>query len=212
MKKIKICGITQEIEAEYLNEAGVDYAGFVQFFPKSKRNISIEKAVSIMKKLNSSILPVAVTVSPTAPQIRAIEDAGFAIIQIHGDISDELLDTISIPVLKAFNVTDLSDYERFHQKKQVIGYIFDAQIPGSGKTFDWSLLQKIPQDEKLSFLAGGLNPENVTQAIQATGIDGVDTSSGVENDNGIGKSREKILEFVKNARTTPSAFSCSCSF
>lgn len=201
MKKIKICGITEEAEAEYLNEAGVDYAGFIQFVPKSKRNISTEKASSIIQKLNPCIQPVAVTISPTADQLRTIEQAGFGIVQIHGDIHDELLKSISIPVIKAFNVNDLSDYERYHQNKQVIGYIFDAQIPGSGKAFDWSLLQKIPHDEKITFLAGGLKPDNVIQALKATGVDGADTSSGVENDNGIGKSRRKILEFAKRVRS-----------
>lgn len=201
MKKIKICGITEETEADYLNEASVDYAGFIQFVPKSKRNISTERASSIIKKLHSCIQPIAVTISPSTDQLRTIEQAGFAIVQIHGDISDELLESISLPVIKAFNVNDLSDYERFHQKKQVIGYIFDAQIPGSGKTFDWSLLQKIPHDEKISFLAGGLHPDNVVQALKTTMVDGADTSSGVENDNGIGKSREKILEFTRRVRS-----------
>lgn len=201
MKKIKICGITEEIEAEYLNEAGVDYAGMIQFFPKSKRNISIEKAASIMKCLDDKIQPVAVTVSPNAEELRAIEEAGFSIVQIHGDIDDELLNSISIPVFKAFNVNDLSDYERFHQNERVLGYIFDAQIPGSGKTFDWSVLDKIPRDEKLAFLAGGLTPENVAQALTVTGLDGADTSSGVENQTGIGKSRERIFEFIKQVRS-----------
>lgn len=200
MKKIKICGITEEIEAEYLNYARVDYAGFIQFFPKSKRNIPTEKAVSIINKLNPCIQSVAVTVSPTAEQLRTIEEAGFSIVQIHGNINDQLLDTISIPVIKAFNVNDLSEYNRFHCKKQVIGYIFDAQIPGSGKTFDWSLLHNIPHDEKLALLAGGLNPENAAAALEYTGLDGIDASSSVENENGIGKSREKIVELVKAIR------------
>lgn len=201
MKKIKICGITQEIEAEYLNEAGVDYAGFVQFVPKSKRNISTEKAIAIMKRLVPDIRPIAVTVSPDEEQLKKIEAAGFFAVQIHGQISDGLLDRISIPVIKAFNVNDLSEYERFHQNKNVMGYIFDAQVPGSGKTFDWSLLKHIPRDEKTAFLAGGLTPQNVAQALMATGADGADASSGVENENGIGKSKEKILEFVKQIRS-----------
>lgn len=201
MPKIKICGITQEKEAGYLNEAGVDYAGFIQFVPKSKRNISTETAASIIKRLHPSIQSVAVTISPTAQQLRSIEAAGFSVIQIHGAISDELLDSISIPVIKAFNVTDLSDYERFHKNRNVIGYIFDAQLPGSGKTFDWSLLDTLPRDEKLMLLAGGITPENAVQALFATHADGLDVSSGVENENGMGKSYEKILQFVKNVRS-----------
>ncbi|MDE5863203.1 MAG: phosphoribosylanthranilate isomerase [Lachnospiraceae bacterium] len=197
MKKVKICGITEIEEAEYLNEARTDYAGFVQFFPQSKRNISPQKASSIIKELDSGILPVAVTVCPTAEQLHIIEQTGFRIVQIHGNISDALLDSISIPIIKAFNVSDLSQYERFQKNDRVIGYIFDAQAPGEGKTFDWSLLKNIPLDTKPALLAGGLTPENVAAALKATGLWGADTSSGVENDNGIGKSRKKIMEFVK---------------
>lgn len=200
MRLVKICGLTEETEAAYLNEAGADFAGMVQFVPKSKRNISTEKAVSIMNCLKPSVKSVAVTISPTSEQLRCIEKAGFDYVQIHGQISDELLDSISIPVIKAFNVHDLSEYERFQKNPHVAGYVFDAQQPGSGKTFDWSVLEKLPHDEKFALLAGGLNPDNVAQVMTLAGIDGADTSSGVENENGIGKSREKILAFVSCAR------------
>lgn len=199
-KKIKICGITEEEEAAYLNEAEVDFAGFIQFFPKSKRNIPTEKAEAIMKQLNPGICPVAVTVSPTAEQLRRIEAAGFSMVQIHGSIRDEVLDTIAIPVIKAFNVSDLSEFARFQEKPNVAGFIFDAQLPGSGRVFDWSLLADVPKTDKFTLLAGGLNPENVAQALAAAEVDGVDTSSGVENENGVGKSREKIGKFVRAVR------------
>ena len=160
MSLVKICGITEEQEVEYVNEAGVDFMGMVMFFPKSKRNITVEKASSLIKKLNPAVTSVAVTVEPTLDQIREIEAAGIQMIQIHGDVSEELLQEIRIPVIKAFNVHDLSSYERYHQADIVKGYIFDAQTPGSGKTFDWSVLSDIPHDEKFALLAGGLNPDN----------------------------------------------------
>ena len=214
MSLVKICGITEEQEVEYVNEAGVDFMGMVMFFPKSKRNITVEKASSLIKKLNPAVTSVAVTVEPTLDQIREIEAAGIQMIQIHGDVSEELLqektgktvisisakEEIRIPVIKAFNVHDLSSYERYHQADIVKGYIFDAQTPGSGKTFDWSVLSDIPHDEKFALLAGGLNPDNVAEAFAATHVDGADTSSGVENDTGIGKDREKILRFVENVK------------
>ena len=202
MKKIKICGITTETEIEYLAEAGVDYAGFVQFFPKSKRNIPLERARDLIRLLPASIRAVAVTVSPGAEQLEAIEAAGFSLVQIHGRIDDEVIRKISIPVLKAFNVSDLEAFSHYEQMDQVVGFVLDAQQPGSGQVFDWSVLKELPVTEKMILLAGGLNPDNVGEAIRVLGdrIDGVDTSSGVENDNGVGKSREKIQEFVRRVR------------
>ena len=79
---------------------------------------------------------------------------------------------------------------------RIAGYVFDAIEPGSGKTFDWKLVDNIPRDEKLLLLAGGLNPDNVRMAIEAVHPDGVDVSSGVENDNGAGKNPERIRAFA----------------
>lgn len=202
-KKIKICGITTESEIEYLAEAGVDYAGFVQFFLKSKRNIPLERARELIRLLPSSIRAVAVTVSPTEEQLEAIEAAGFAAVQIHGRIADEVMGKLSLPVIKAFNVSDLEAFAHYEQMEQVVGFVLDAQQPGSGQVFDWSVVKELPTTEKMILLAGGLNPENVGEALHVLGdrIDGVDTSSGVENENGVGKSREKILHFVECVRT-----------
>ena len=77
MTRIKICGLTDESEAEYLNRNDIDFAGFVLFYPKSKRNIPLEKAVSIMHLLDRTIKRVAVTVSPSAEEIAAVAKAGF---------------------------------------------------------------------------------------------------------------------------------------
>ena len=193
--KVKICGLTSPAEARYLNENHVDFAGMVLFFPKSKRNISIEQAKEIMAALDTSIKRVAVVVSPSIEQIRQIEAAGFDYVQIHGEIP-EAEAAIAIPILKAFNVSDMNSYEKYHNDSRIAGYVFDAIEPGSGKTFDWRLVDNIPRDEKLLLLAGGLNPENVRMAIEAVHPDGVDVSSGVENDDGAGKNPEKIHDFV----------------
>ena len=193
--KVKICGLTSPAEARYLNENHVDFAGMVLFFPKSKRNISIEQAMEIMAALDASIKRVAVVVSPSIEQIRQIEAAGFDYIQIHGEIP-EAEAAIAIPILKAFNVSDMNSYEKYHNDSRIAGYVFDAIEPGSGETFDWRLVDNIPRDEKLLLLAGGLNPDNVRMAIEAVHPDGVDVSSGVENDDGAGKNPEKIHNFV----------------
>ena len=197
--KIKICGLTSPAEARYLNENHVDFAGMVLFFPKSKRNISIEQAKDIMAALDASIKRVAVVVSPSIEQVRQIEAAGFDYVQIHGEIPEtetEAEAAIAIPILKAFNVSDMDSYEKYHNDSRIAGYVFDAIEPGSGKTFDWKLVDNIPRDEKLLLLAGGLNPDNVRMAIEAVHPDGVDVSSGVENDDKVGKNPEKIHDFV----------------
>lgn len=198
--KIKICGITDEKEAEYLNENKVDFAGFVLFYPKSKRNINIEKAKKIMSGLDSRIKTVAVTVSPSAEEIRSIQDAGFDFLQIHGDINDELIENAGISVLRAFNVSDIGSYEHYQKVGNIFGYVFDADTPGSGKLFDWESVRRLPSDGRFIMLAGGLNPENVKAAAEYLMPDGVDVSSGVENDNGAGKNREKIRLLVNNVR------------
>ena len=112
--KIKICGLTSPAEARYLNENHVDFAGMVLFFPKSKRNISIEQAKEIMAALDASIKRVAVVVSPSIEQVRQIEAAGFDYVQIHAEIPEtetEAEAAIAIPILKAFNVSDMDNYE-----------------------------------------------------------------------------------------------------
>ena len=199
---IKICGITSEEEIGYIAKAGINYAGFVLFFQKSKRNLSLERAENLVAKLPEDIASVAVMVSPTKEQVEAVVDAGFSAIQIHGKVEDSIITSCQIPVFKAFNVSDMDDFLHYEQMDEVVGFVLDAAVPGSGKTFDWDLLQKLPSTEKQVLLAGGLNPDNVGEALAAcTGkIDGVDTSSGVERADGNGKSKERIEAFVRAVR------------
>lgn len=199
---IKICGITSEEEIGYIAKAGINYAGFVLFFKKSKRNLSLERAENLVAKLPEDIASVAVMVSPTKEQVEAVVDAGFSAIQIHGKVEDSIITSCQIPVFKAFNVSDMDAFSHYEQMDEVVGFVMDAAVPGSGKTFDWDLLQKLPSTEKQVLLAGGLNPDNVGEALAAcTGkIDGVDTSSGVERADGNGKSKERIEAFVRAVR------------
>lgn len=199
---IKICGITSEEEIGYIAKAGINYAGFVLFFQKSKRNLSLERAENLVAKLPEDIASVAVMVSPTKEQVEAVVDAGFSAIQIHGKVEDSIITSCQIPIFKAFNVSDMDAFSHYEQMDEVVGFVMDAAVPGSGKTFDWDLLQKLPSTEKQVLLAGGLNPDNVGEALAAcTGkIDGVDTSSGVERADGNGKSKERIEAFVRAVR------------
>ncbi|MCM1089864.1 MAG: phosphoribosylanthranilate isomerase [Butyrivibrio sp.] len=197
---IKICGLTDVREAEYLNRNQVDFAGFVLFYEKSRRNMTLEGARPIMERLSPKIKKVAVTVSPTLEQARRIEESGFDYIQIHGELSREVLSDGSIPILRAFNIHDMEQYEYYQSCPRIAGYVFDACEPGSGKAFDWTLLKGLARDDRLFLLAGGLNAENVQRAIQAVQPDGVDVSSGVEYEDGQGKDPERIDEFVRAVR------------
>lgn len=198
MVKVKICGITCENDAKLLNKLDVDYAGFVMFYPKSKRNISIDTAKNLLLMLKPEIKKVAVTVSPTISQIKQIENLGFDIIQIHGEIEKEILDEINIPIFRAVNLE--STIEKVIEHKNIIAYVYDAKIPGSGKTFDWNLLKNIDRHKKMLMLAGGLNPENVRNAVDMISPNIVDVSSGVENKDGNAKDYDKIKAFVNNAK------------
>ncbi|MBS5364184.1 MAG: phosphoribosylanthranilate isomerase [Butyribacter sp.] len=194
---VKVCGLTDTVEADYLNKNKVDFAGFVLFFPKSKRNISIEKAEQIMAELDENIKKVAVIVSPDESEIQQINGSGFDYVQIHGEIKDRLLEQISKPVFKAFNIKDIKNIHKYQNNAKIVGYVFDAAAPGSGKVFDWSILNDIKRDAKTFILAGGLNDSNVREAVKLVNPDVVDVSSGVEYDSGRGKDPEKIKQFIR---------------
>lgn len=194
---VKVCGLTDTMEADYLNKNKVDFAGFVLFFPKSKRNISIEKAEQIMAELDENINKVAVIVSPDESEIQQINGSGFDYVQIHGEIKDRLLEQISKPVFKAFNIKDIKNIHKYQNNAKIVGYVFDAAAPGSGKVFDWSILNDIKRDAKTFILAGGLNDSNVREAVKLVNPDVVDVSSGVEYDSGRGKDPEKIKQFIR---------------
>ena len=169
--------------------------GMVLFFPKSKRNIFLDQAKEIMKVADRRIQKVAVVVSPTAEQAKAIEVAGFDVLQVHGSLSEEVLQQTTLPIIKAFNLGD-EDNPSYEENDRIIAYLFDAAEPGSGKSFDWSILSHMKRTKKW-ILAGGLTADNVGRAISMVHPDGVDVSSGVERESGKGKAPEKIENFIK---------------
>ncbi len=212
--KIKICGMTCEADIKAVNTYLPDYIGFVLFFPKSKRNISIEQAKHLLEKVDEKIQTVAVVVSPTTEQVKQIEEVGFDYIQIHGTVTDEVYEQCRLPILRAFNVSDLDKLEEYEAKDKIKGYVFDSKTPGSGKTFDWNLLNDIRQKQKtdtskdvshkktkkMIFLAGGIDETNVKRAIAEVSPDVIDLSSAVEkaSKDGLfrGKDPEKIRTIV----------------
>ncbi len=197
---IKICGLVSTDDAILINRFPVTFAGIVLFYPKSRRNRTLPEARSILEALRPDIKRVAVVVSPSVAEIAEIEKLDFDFIQIHGRLSDKVLRAANLPILKAFNVNDLDQYPSFQACDNIAGYVFDAQEPGSGKTFDLSILNKLPRDDKLFLLAGGLSPGNVAGAIRTIHPDGVDVSSAVEYDGRTGKDPQKVADFVSAVR------------
>ena len=212
--KIKICGITSEKESDYLNDNKVDFAGFV-FYEKSKRNITIDKARLIMNRLDSNIKKVAVMVSPTLEEVIDKEDAGFDVIQIHGELKESILDKTRKEVWCAINLSDeeYDDKMRWimglkpNQYRKITGIVIDSKNFGSGQTFDWQqnkdkLESKVFKD-KTFILAGGLNSDNVADAISILNPDIVDVSSGVEGSHDkVGKDKKLIDSFVLEVKQT----------
>lgn len=199
--KVKICGLTSVTDAEYLNRYNADLAGIVLFFEKSRRNMPLEEAEKIIAVLDRNISSCAVVVSPTVEQIDRLSNTDFDYIQVHGELTEEVYQHCAKPILKAFNVNDLVDFQRFADLEKIVGFVFDAAQYGSGKTFDWGLLKTIDTKDKLVVLAGGLNTENVCAAVLAVKPDIVDVSTGVESENKHGKDPEKIKKFIENAKS-----------
>ena len=216
---IKICGIRTATEAGYLNKARVEYAGVV-FYEPSKRYVPVTKAGELIGALDKDIKKVAVTVSPDVALVKEIEKMGFDILQVHKDLSTDVLKSVSIPVWYACN---MEDEEAFALKlsfmddlpddlrHKIDGIVADAADFGSGKTFNWRKDPDGGKTDKASgyvaglkgkkfILAGGLNADNVTQGIRIYDPDVVDVSSAVEGDRG--KDEKKIKEFVARVRGT----------
>lgn len=196
--KIKICGMTCPEDIELVNALGVDMAGFVMFFPKSRRNLSLERAAELAAGLKG-IKSAAVTVSPTAEQARAIERAGFDFLQVHGELSEEMYNSTGLPIIRAFNDFGIAELVRCSRLERVKAFLFDAAEPGSGKLCDRDKLTGLPLAGRELILAGGLTPDNVSEAIARVRPNMVDVSSGVERREG-GKDPELARRFVEAVR------------
>ena len=204
MSIVKICGLKTKDEIRWTAKAEADLGGIVVFYPKSKRNVEISEAEKLTDFAKSfGLKTVAVTVSPDAFTVSQIKEAGFDYIQIHGELTEDVLESAALPVIRAFNVSNMQEFEKYKSDDRIWGFIFDAGIPGSGVTFDYELLKELNLDlykEKPILLAGGLNPLNVREALAKTRLCGADTSSGVEDETGLKKSRDKIFSFVKEVK------------
>lgn len=202
MTKVKICGLKNPNDIKCVNTLSPDFAGFVMFFEKSHRNISPEKAQKLLSALDPNIKSVAVTVSPTEEQLEQIYNLGFDYVQIHGNITDEVLKNSKTPIIRAINVSGTDSLTDLDNYKNVKGILFDSAVPGSGQGFDWTLLKKLPKTDKMLFLAGGLTADNVAAAICQVHPYAVDVSSGVELSDKSGKDFELVRTFIENARNS----------
>lgn len=202
MTKVKICGLKNPTDIKCINTLSPDFAGFVMFFEKSHRNISAQTAQELLALLDPNIKSVAVTVSPTEEQLEQIYNLGFDYVQIHGNITDEVLKNSKTPIIRAINVSGTDSLTDLDNYKNVKGILFDSAVPGSGQGFDWTLLKKLPKTDKMLFLAGGLTADNVAAAICQVHPYAVDVSSGVELFDKSGKDFELVRTFIENARNS----------
>lgn len=195
---VKICGIKTEEDVALVNQYRPDYAGFVLFFEKSKRNLTMKQAEHLLALCRPDIQKVAVVVDPTVEQMEQIGQLPFDIVQVHKRLSKEAYDACQCVIWRVFNLSDIEQYDQEKQKEKITGFVFDAAEYGSGKTFDWKLLNHLERTEKTFVLAGGLTKDNVLRAIKEVQPDVCDVSSGVEKDRQlIGKDEEKVRDFIR---------------
>jgi phosphoribosylanthranilate isomerase len=216
--KIKICGLSREQDIDYINEARPDYCGFV--FAESKRQVSPVQASHLRRRLAESIIPVGVFVNASIGDIAALyRDGVINLAQLHGNEDEEYIVRLKeatgntpipvITVIKSEIFNTLSRRHGDHGENANIKkpcppcppclrenyYLIDSGA-GSGKTFDWETLSSLKID-KPWFLAGGINLENIKQAMALNPF-AIDISSGAETD-GV-KDREKIVQLTATIR------------
>ena len=192
MTKVKICGLSTKEAVKTAVSAGADYIGFV--FAPSKRQVTVEQAIELAKFIPSHIQKVGVFVSPSrADLLEAIEKVGLDLVQVHGQVVDKLFENLPCGSIQAVQIG-----EGEHVPNSQADYLlFDAPVAGSGQTFDWGRLDTTELAQPF-FIAGGLNEDNVEEAIQHFTPYAVDVSSGVET-NGQ-KDHEKIRRFIERVK------------
>ncbi|MEK4630015.1 MAG: phosphoribosylanthranilate isomerase [Solibacillus sp.] len=182
MTKVKICGLKEIEHVEAAVKAGADFIGFM--FAPSKRRISVEVASTLAQTIPSYVKKVGVFVNEDPEMIKQIaQQVGLDFIQYHGDEEPELIQQIGLPSIKAFSIRTKEDVEHA-ARYDVNYYLFDAPGTdyrgGSGKSFDWTLLDELNIPLEKVILAGGLNEANVALATVLVEPFAVDVSSGVE--------------------------------
>ena len=213
MVKLKICGMRRAEDIEMANSYKPDYIGFV--FAESPRKVSYEQAKELSSLLSDDIVPVGVFVNEHMKLIVDLfKDGIIEMAQLHGDEDEKYIRNLKdksieetgkqIPVINAIEIKDGADYndELLKWRDSASDYFILDSGKGSGKTFDWSLIDKESEFFKNSiFLAGGLNSENLALAIEEFNPFAVDLSSSVETDGFKDEKKIKeIIEIMENYR------------
>ena len=209
---VKICGLKTPEAINAAIDNGAHYIGFI-FFSKSPRNLSIEEAKQLRQYIKKPVKLVAVTVDADDDLIsNIVAHVKPDILQLHGHESPErvkqLAKTFGLPVIKAFSIREQSDFDQVSAYRGIADmFLFDAKAPkgsqlpgGNGVSFDWSLLKSLDEDSQ-TVLSGGLNAQNVEEAIRIAAPDILDVSSGVESAPGVKDTKliEGFFDSVKKA-------------
>jgi phosphoribosylanthranilate isomerase len=199
--RVKICGITRDEDLRATADAGADAFGLV-FYPPSPRFLALDTARELSRAAPAFLTSVALFVNATAEEVkRVLEVVQPQVLQFHGEETPEFCRAFGVPYVKACRVktgVDLLEYWR--PFSDACGWLADAWVEGyggAGTGFDWSLVPAVRA--KPLVLSGGLNPENVGEAIRRVKPWGVDVSSGVESAKGA-KDAAKIAAFVAEVR------------
>ena len=204
--KVKICGITNIADAIAAAEAGADAIGLM-FYEKSPRNISIQTAKEIVTQLSPHIIKVGVFVNPSEELVmRVIGDCGVGLLQFHGDETPEFCTQFGLMSMKAFRIRDaesLRELPMYLTDAWLLDAHVENKLGGTGEKFNWGLAIEAQKLGRPIFLAGGLTPENVADAVRKVKPFAVDVSSGVESSPGK-KDHAKITNFVRAVRQADS--------
>ena len=200
--KVKICGITNFQEGLAAAEAGADALGFV-FYDRSPRYISLEAAATLIRQLPPFVMKVGVFVNaPADLVVRASRECGLNLLQFHGDEPPDYCVQFGLMSMKAFRIRDATSLQAL-QNYPTDAWLLDAYSPdnpgGTGETFNWDLALEARNSGRPIFLAGGLTPENVAEAVKRAQPYGVDVSTGVEAAPGR-KDQSRVRAFIQAAK------------
>ncbi|HJQ31146.1 MAG TPA: phosphoribosylanthranilate isomerase [Pyrinomonadaceae bacterium] len=203
MTLIKVCGVTNLEDALAAVEAGAGMLGF-NFYPRSPRYVSPEDARRIVERLPESVTCVGVFVNEPADEVeRVAREAGLGAVQLHGDETPEFCRSLrGLKTIKALRVRagfDADACALYTTDAVLLDAYTAGAFGGTGHTFDWTLARQARERVARLFLAGGLTPDNVAEAVRAVRPYAVDVCSGVETSPGR-KSSQLMRRFVEQAK------------